>query len=182
MSNDLIELIGDLTWHDTLPPFCGYKLKCFEVSFLFVLVPCYNVDRFDIIMAMQVNTASTPVWRDDDFLVRRFACTRKAETHFTTVTEETATPYNVFWKEFFTDELLDHIVVETNRNESQRPVRANTVGHQKPWYDTNREELRAFLAITIIMGYHPTPQIHHHWSKEPSLNNPTIQATMSRDR
>ena len=50
-----------------------------------------------------------PVWLESEFFVREFSCQQKAQVNFTSVTEETATPYSVFWKEYFTDDLLDFI-------------------------------------------------------------------------
>ena len=64
--------------------------------------------------------------------------------------EESITPFNVFWEESF---LLDHVVEETNRYEEQRPLRDQAVGHHIRWFPVAREEMQAFLAITIVMGY-----------------------------
>ena len=126
--------------------------------------------------------ATAPQWTTEDFLTSKFSCEKMVETHLDNVTAQTATPCSIFWEEFMPDEILDLIVDQTNLCESQKPVRPETIGHQRPWTPVDREEIRAFLAISIVMGYHPTPELKYHWSKDPSLQNSLIKDTMSRDR
>ena len=112
----------------------------------------------------------------------KFDCQNKPQVNFTTVTAETATPSSVFWKEFFPDEILDDIVVDTNQYQIQRPVRQRSSGHQVRWVPVDREEMRAFLAVTIVMKYNIVPEITDYWSNDTSTMNLLLKKTMSRDR
>ena len=123
-----------------------------------------------------------PVWTDGDFFANKFGCQHKMKINFDTVLPETATPSSIFWDEFFPNEMLDLIVHETNIFEEQKPIRPTGRGHQKPWSPIDREELRAYLSITIVLGYHTTPQITDAWSTDPSLQNILVKASMARDR
>ena len=121
-------------------------------------------------------------WENNNFYPQKFECHQKMKPHLNFDIGETGTPASIFWKEFFTDELLDFIVVETNRYQNQKPLRAESLSKQKPWKDIHREELRAYFTITMLMGYRILPEAKDHWSKNPGLENLLIKSTMSRDR
>ena len=83
-------------------------------------------------------------------------------------------PAEVF-KLFFTDELLEQIVVETNR------YAALCKGNDTTWR-TNRTEIRAYFGFQIIMGISKRPEIRDFWSRDPRLHCDPITNHISRDR
>lgn len=92
-------------------------------------------------------------------------------------------PYKIF-RQFLTDEILDIIVVETNRYALQY-----TSFHQlrprallKKWTDTNRDEIKKFIAILMIMGIVHLPKMRLYWSSTEKFGNFFVQKIMKRDR
>ncbi|CAG5024741.1 unnamed protein product [Parnassius apollo] len=62
------------------------------------------------------------------------------------------------FEKFFTQEIIDLIIRETNRYANQN----NVVG----WTEIYTKELQAFLAILIVMGYHILPSLELYWSSD----------------
>ena len=84
-------------------------------------------------------------------------------------------PLEVFsW--FFTDDLLSLIVRETNRYAAQ--CLANT---QTTW-ETDVEEIRAYLGFMVVMGIDRLPEIRDYWSADPKMNNSFISFRITRTR
>ena len=50
------------------------------------------------------------------------------------------------------------------------------------WMEVTEPEMRSFLAINILMGISPLPQIEMYWSKDPYLQNAGITQTMTCNR
>ena len=75
---------------------------------------------------------------------------------------------------FFTDELLDLIVEETNR------YAALCKGSETSWR-TNKAEMRAYFGFQIIMGITKRPEIRDYWSRDPRLQCEPITSRISRD-
>lgn len=123
------------------------------------------------------------VWRNNpDFYPRKYACVNRATANFSHVAADTATPASIFWEEFFTDEIIDLMVTETNRFQRQHPLRDGALGHQKPWTDVTQHELKAMISLAILMGVNSRPEMRQHWSTDPLLSSPTFREIMSRDR
>lgn len=95
---------------------------------------------------------------------------------------EIKTPLDAF-ELFLTDEVLDVIVTETNNYDSQQlgtnPSRKSKVNL---WTPTTKDEIRAFLGITIAMGLTQVPHINLYWSKDDIFYNKFIANVLSRDR
>ena len=71
------------------------------------------------------------------------------------------------------DELLDKIVLpQTNLYGTQK-------GHV---FHIEKDELKAFFGMNIVMGYHVLPSIRDYWSTEPDLAVPYIANIMPRKR
>ena len=81
-----------------------------------------------------------------------------------------------FFSLLTTDDMLQHIVTQTNLSarqfiESHELAPHSRVRHwSKGVHDIN--ELRRFLAIIIIMGLVRYPQIEHHWATQWPYSNP----------
>ncbi|XP_054734721.1 uncharacterized protein LOC129242184 [Anastrepha obliqua] len=70
---------------------------------------------------------------------------------------DASTPFR-YYRKFLTDEILDIIVEETNRNaNSQVTVIGNrSSSRMNMWKDTDRQEIMEFLAIVTYMGMQST--------------------------
>ena len=82
-------------------------------------------------------------------------------------------PYEI-WEALFTPNILQHIISETNRY-------ANRDKNQ-PNFCVSEDEMRQFLGIIFISGYHTVPEESDYWSTQPDLCVPIVQNTMSRNR
>ena len=83
-------------------------------------------------------------------------------------------PYEYF-SLLFSDEMLEHIVTQTNLSARQF-IESHELcphSHVRRWskevHDTN--ELRRFLAVILVMGLVRYPQIEHHWATQWPYSN-----------
>lgn len=87
------------------------------------------------------------------------------------------------YKLFVNDEVLDLIVVETNRFAQQK-----LSSQQKPksrinkWQPTDKQEIQNFFSIILTMGLVVQPKMNLYWSKDPMFHNKYIASLMPRDR
>lgn len=87
---------------------------------------------------------------------------------------ESLEPAEVFVK-FFTEELLESIVEYTNKAES--------LGQGLQWKEFNKDELKAFLGIIIMMGIVKLPNCRWHWSNSERFgSSPIIRKSLSMSR
>lgn len=83
---------------------------------------------------------------------------------------------------FLTDELVEFIVVETNRFAKQCILSSSRKSRLKSWTDTNKEEILHFFSVVMVMGLNQLPTINSYWSKDSIFKNEFIANTMTRDR
>ena len=77
---------------------------------------------------------------------------------------------------YFTPEVFDIIVTETNRYAAQC-----LEGTNKEW-STTEQEIRAYLGFCILMGVVREPEIRDYWSKSDTLHYSPIAGRISRKR
>ena len=95
-----------------------------------------------------------------------------------------------FLKTFITDELVDNIVLFTNRYadimkntpEIQARMEEKSRSLFTLWKDTNRDEMWIYLCICFMMGIVKKPDIHSYWSQQHVLSTPYFSQLMRRDR
>ena len=85
-----------------------------------------------------------------------------------------------FFQLFFTDDLLEMIVHETNRYAEQKIADKGVADPR--WQPVTIGEVKLFIAINIMMGLHICPRIELYWSTDEELNVPAISKLMSRTR
>ena len=87
------------------------------------------------------------------------------------------TPLEVF-ELFFTPDLQEKIVVESNRYARQ------VMGDQRydSWTKITREELKAFIGFSILMGINRLPSLDDYWSKDELLHYAPISKRIPRWR
>ncbi len=87
-------------------------------------------------------------------------------------------------------DIVDVLVVESNRFATQ-PVRADGKQHPSNTRKSNvwkyggqvtRQELLAFIGVTMLMALKKQPELRAYWSDDPMFNDPFISRTMSRNR
>ena len=71
--------------------------------------------------------------------------------------------------EYFDDELLDSIVYQTNLYVKQKQRKVSPV---------TKLEMKGFMGINLITGYHKLPSWYHYWSIEPDLSVSLVASTM----
>lgn len=72
---------------------------------------------------------------------------------------------------FFCDKVFDLIVMQTNLYAEQTKPNG--------WVPVTRSEIRAFLGILIIIGYHILPSIDLYWSTDPRFRVSEVADVMS---
>ncbi|XP_067910284.1 piggyBac transposable element-derived protein 4-like [Heterodontus francisci] len=91
----------------------------------------------------------------------------------------TASPLDYFHL-LWPDSVFDTITEETNRYAAQCQEKAGK--RDSFWIPTDSHEIKAFLAINIMMGIKQLPRISLYWSQDSALRCPWISSAISRDR
>ena len=79
---------------------------------------------------------------------------------------------------FFTDEVWDLLVTETNRYANQ--CRAQSTSRtQRPWHDVTKEEMKAFVGMLMVMGICKLPRLELYWSTTHPLLTPDLKKVMT---
>ena len=91
-----------------------------------------------------------------------------------------------FFKLYITEEMIDHLVVQTNLYARQclEKEKDNLKPHSRvhEWKPTDRAEMLTFLAILILMGIVHKPRLPMYWSTDSILATPIFNQVMRRDR
>ena len=90
-----------------------------------------------------------------------------------------------FFRLFVTEELINIMVVETNRYATkeinkQRPLRRGL--RFKYWKPINSEDMWQFLGVLLNMGCVKMPSLEHFWSKNSLYRFPLFSRIMSRNK
>jgi len=88
---------------------------------------------------------------------------------------------------YWTDDTLDRIVLDTNRYaRAELPRKPHELLQTKggpTWVDIDREEIRGWIGVCILMGCKRLPSLRHYWMKtEPLLYCPLIAQVMTLSR
>lgn len=89
---------------------------------------------------------------------------------------------------FVTDDILSHIVIETNRYAAQL-IASNKLSKKKSkkhrlsqWVDTTLAEIKLFFGLLLWMGLVRHGSIQEYWSTSPLLQNQVASKVMARNR
>ncbi|XP_042876341.1 piggyBac transposable element-derived protein 4-like [Penaeus japonicus] len=113
-------------------------------------------------------------WQKRENVPKRFRFTGRPGVNVPDLNGESEP--SVFFSQFFTDELLEILVQQTNRHLRERPLST------EEWEDLSVSELRAYLGVRLVMGLNPKPSLSRYWSTDPLYVLPIIPQTMTRDR
>ena len=90
-----------------------------------------------------------------------------------------------FFDQIFGADFFEKLAVTTNDNAAAKaPPAAGTsdVTSDPHWKVTDAAEMKAFVAINIMMGIIDASEYADYWSTEPILHNPFVSSIMSRGR
>ena len=82
----------------------------------------------------------------------------------------------------FTPQLIEYIVVETNRFASICLSATHTGDGPIPTWETNADELKAYFGFHILMGFNPLPEVRDYWSTNSFFHYFPIASRISRNR
>ena len=95
--------------------------------------------------------------------------------------DENSSALDIFHS-FVTPALLANIERETNLYATQHPETSSSRRHHLPFNSTTSEELKVFLACSIMMGVVRLPDILLYWGTDGMTEVPFFRKTMPRDR
>ena len=70
------------------------------------------------------------------------------------------------WKLFFTDEMIQAVVENTN-DYAERCLLESPHAHQRSWRLTPLPEMHAFMATQVYLGLHPESEVSEYWNLLP---------------
>ena len=117
-------------------------------------------------------------WKNTDNFPRRYGFGGASGLQVQNL-DSTSSPMKIF-EHFFPPELIRHISDETNRYAADNPK--ETPSHMKEWFNTTQEEMSVFMAMIILMGIMPKPNMKLYWTRDSVLETPFFPNTMPRDR
>lgn len=82
------------------------------------------------------------------------------------------TVMNIF-EEFISDELISHIVAQSKLYATQKNC---------PNFDVTGNEMKVFIGILFLSGYHSLPQQDMYWEQAPDVGVPFVYNAMTRQR
>ncbi|XP_064649987.1 piggyBac transposable element-derived protein 4-like [Lineus longissimus] len=91
-----------------------------------------------------------------------------------------------YFKLYLDDDLINHIVTQTNKyaddyiRNPPTPLKGKSRCHD--WIPTNAEEIQTFLGLTMLMGIIHKPSIALYWSTDPLYSTPLFSQVMLRNR
>ena len=94
-----------------------------------------------------------------------------------------STPLDIFLL-FVDDQVINHIVVETNRFAEQNIASKPKLRHVRmnKWNKTDPEEIKKFLGLTMWMGLVPLGHLEYYWSQNGVYKMTVPHAMISRNR
>ena len=102
---------------------------------------------------------------------------------FSGIAPDELKPIDVYSK-MVTDDIYDLIVRQTNFN-AQQVISSQRISRKSRlnlWKDTDKTEVKKFLAIVLYMGVIKYPSIETYWSEDPFYKNNFVPQLMSRNR
>lgn len=81
---------------------------------------------------------------------------------------------------FFTPELIDQIVVETNRYASLSLSSTHSGDGPVPKWETDSNEVKAYLGLCILMGMNKLPDLYDYWSTDEAFHYTPVASWITR--
>ena len=105
------------------------------------------------------------------------------EAKVTASLPDDATPLD-FVKLYFTEQVIDLVVIQTNRYAEQYIASHVLPPHSSVnrWHPTDRDEMYTFLGLSVLMGIVYKPRLAMYWSSDELYESGIFSKTMQRDR
>ena len=91
-----------------------------------------------------------------------------------------------YFMQYIDMDLIRHMVYQTNLYAQQflRNKSATLGGRsrRRQWKETNTEEMKRFIGLTLLMGVVTKPTIASYWSEDFTMNTPVFPGIMKRNR
>lgn len=102
----------------------------------------------------------------------------------TTNVPPTAKTPTDYYELFVTEEIINKMVEETNNyaRKYQSENQTKSISRVKAWIPTDKEEIKRFLGVLMVMGLLKVPHFNDYWSKKGIYRNEYIISIMKRDR
>ncbi|KAF8781800.1 PiggyBac transposable element-derived protein like [Argiope bruennichi] len=154
-----------------------------------------RIDSMSTIIEVQNDSSDTEEYNGDDEEDEGWSIdTRYFDSHVICMDREgiinpsltrTSTEKD-FFSQIFSEEILKHIVKQTNLYASQIQTKRRS-GHTasettKNWEDIHAEELQAWIGMNIMMGIIVLPSLNNYWSSDPALGQQIISQVMTCKR
>ena len=93
-----------------------------------------------------------------------------------------STKLDLFYR-FFTPEVWELLVIETNRYAAANLADPSNKPHARNWYDVTVDEIKAFIGLLILMGVLRLPRLEMYWqTSNPHIATIGISQVMTRIR
>ena len=90
-----------------------------------------------------------------------------------------------FLRLFLTNDFFDMLVTQTNMYAAQsRRNNSNLSANARAnlWVETTRDEIKKFIALSLLMGIVKKPELSDYWSTNPLLKGSIFNSVMPRNR
>lgn len=133
-------------------------------------------------------------WRFSRILTEELAKNSLAESKWTTGASQFSTSFNYFdghalWNttiwpinalpKYVSEDVIKLIVDQTNIYGKQRCLKKGEDGTN--WNEIDQNQMKAFLSIIFIMGFHELPRIRDYWIQGRNLFTSAVANTMTRN-
>ena len=126
-----------------------------------------SVSSTDVTVNEQPAASNHTAWQNITAGIRQFVCTASEQIHYNlpSSSDRDIQPIDVY-KLFCTDEVIDLIVMETNRyfeyTVAKEPItRLSKMNARKP---VPSKDIQQFLGILIMMGLNRQPTVDSYWA------------------
>ncbi|XP_061585716.1 piggyBac transposable element-derived protein 4-like [Cololabis saira] len=126
-----------------------------------------------------------PDWQESDWQPHKIPFSARPGPQSAAAEMTSESPAD-FFELFLTDELLGHIVEQTNLYARQyfeaHPYTPPPHSRQNAWKPVSVQEIKSFFGLTFLTGYIKKPNLELYWSVDEVDATPYFSKTMSRNR
>ena len=151
-----------------------------------------NNNGGNVILQVPLRNRSTYVWRDSTRVpdVPDFEGPMQGCSEEVSIDDNNKSDPIAYFRLIFNDELLEHVVTETNRYYNQTMSNLHLAGtplspesRSMNWKDISKEELERYLGLVMLMGLiSRRGPVAEYWSTDVSLRTPFFGEVMARNR
>lgn len=144
-----------------------------------------SVSSSDGTVNEQPAASNHTAWQNITAGTREFVCTASEQIHYNlpSSSDRDIQPIDVY-KLFCTDEVIDLIVMETNRyfeqTAAEKPI--TRLSKMNAWKPVTSKDIQQFLGILIMMGLNRQPTFDCYWAKSKMYGVELVKNVMPRNK